>query len=297
MSQSWLFETRPVHAGDRSNPTTRPVAAPIDQPVANARMYSATPALRKDWKTLLAWVLERAALAWPVIDYDPPAPLNALWARPDLGLVMMCGLPYALRADDITLIAAPVPSPVRYHGRAVYFTDLVVRADSPIASLEDSFGGVLGHTLHDSMSGGLALRSELTSYRQAAGKPLYAHHVGQLIHARGVIEALASGVIDIGPLDSYYHDLLRRHDPDFAAQVRVVTSTPARPIPPLVATAKLPDATVVRLRAALADAIAEPLLAPLRERLLLADFHVLAPADYSFYPALMAGAWPSFDDL
>ena len=31
-------------------------------PVANARMYSATPQLRADWKALLAWVLQQAGL-------------------------------------------------------------------------------------------------------------------------------------------------------------------------------------------------------------------------------------------
>lgn len=265
--------------------------------VANARMYSATPGVRADWKTLLDWVLRRAGLDWDVIDYDPPAPLNALWARKDLGLAMMCGLPYALRDERPTLIAAPIPSPARYGGRAVYFTDLVVLADAPYRRLEDSFGGVVGYTIPDSMSGGLSLRAALAPYRQAAGQRLYRHSVGQLIHARGVIEALVRGEIDIGPLDSYYHDLLRHNDPDFAAQVRVLASTEARPIPPLVATAPLSPEVLGRLRAALADAIAEPALEGLRRRLLLAGFTVPEPARYAPYPALAASELPAFDDL
>ena len=43
-------------------------------PVANARMYSATPSVKADWTQLLAWVLDHAGLPWPVIDYDAPAP-------------------------------------------------------------------------------------------------------------------------------------------------------------------------------------------------------------------------------
>ena len=57
-------------------------------PVVNARMYSATPSTRAAWKTLLAWVVRDAGLDWDVIDYDAPQPLNALWARDDMGLVM-----------------------------------------------------------------------------------------------------------------------------------------------------------------------------------------------------------------
>ncbi len=212
--------------------------------VANARMYSATPAAKADWKALLAWVLDRAGLPWDLVDYDAPAPLSLLWARDDLGLAMMCGLPFAQRGERPTLVAAPVPSPARYGGKPVYFTDIVVRADAPYRSLEDTFGGVIGYTLADSMSGGVALRHHLAPYRQAKGSRLYRKAVGELINARGVITALAEGRIDAGPLDSYYHDLLKAYDPAFAAQVRILASTAALPIPPLVTTAALPAETL-----------------------------------------------------
>ena len=68
--------------------------------IANARMYSATPRVKDAWNRLLRWVLADAGLAWEVIDYAAPAPLNALWARDDLGLAMMCGLPFSQRAPQ-----------------------------------------------------------------------------------------------------------------------------------------------------------------------------------------------------
>jgi len=64
--------------------------------IANARMYSATPRVKHAGQRLLRWVLDDAALQWELIDYDAPEPLNALWARDDLGLAMMCGLPCAV---------------------------------------------------------------------------------------------------------------------------------------------------------------------------------------------------------
>jgi len=266
-------------------------------PVANARMYSATPQARADWKELLAWVLRHAGLDWPVIDYDPPAPLNPFWARADLGLAMMCGLPFAQRDPRARLIAAPVPSPARYGGQPVYFTDIVVRADAPFARLEDTFGGTVGYTLADSMSGGVAFRSHLAPYHRERGGRLYARAVGQLIHARGVIEALDRGDVDVGPLDSYYHDLLRQGDPAFAARVRTIATTAPRPIPPLVATAALDDATVAALRAALKAAIAAPELAGLRERLLLADFAVPEASDYAPLADIARQPVPAFEEL
>jgi ABC-type phosphate/phosphonate transport system substrate-binding protein len=265
--------------------------------IANARMYSATPAVREAWKQLLRWVLARAGLAWEVIDYDAPAPLSALWARDDLGLAMMCGLPFAQRGVRPTLVAAPIPSPARYGGRPVYFTDMVVRADSAFQRLEDTFGGTVGYTLADSMSGGVAFRDHLAPYREREGTRLYRNAVGDLIHARGVIEALAAGRIDVGPLDSYYHDLLRHDEPALAAQVRVVASTDAMPIPPLVATAALTADELQRLRRALADVAGAPDLQPTRERLLLAGFASADPAAYDVLAAMARRPVPSFEEL
>ncbi len=268
------------------------------QPVANARMYSATPQVRADWKRLLAWTLRHAGLDWAVIDYDPPAPLNALWARADLGLALMCGLPFSQRPVRPTLIAAPVPSPARYGGRPVYFTDIVVRADAPFQSLQDTFGGTVGYTLADSMSGGVAWRAHLAPLQAAnGGQRLYAQAVGDLIHARGVIDALVSGRIDVGPLDSYYHDLLRHNDPAFAAQVRTIAHTAPRPIPPFVATMALDEATLARLRVALRAAVRAPELGAETERLLLADFAVPEAGDYDVLADIAARPGPTFEAL
>jgi ABC-type phosphate/phosphonate transport system substrate-binding protein len=269
-------------------------------PVANARMYSATASVKADWQVLLTWVLARAGLPWEVIDHDAPAPLSQLWARGDLGLAMMCGLPFAQRSGasgQPTLVAAPIPSPARYGGQAVYFTDIVVRSDAPYRTLEDTFGGILGYTLADSMSGGVAPRRYLQGYRTAQRPRLYRAALGDLVNARGVIEALAAGRIDVGPLDSYYHDLLWRHEPGFAAQVRSVAQTPALPIPPLVATVPLSTGELARLRQALLAAAAAVELEPVMERLLLAGFAIPDPADYRPLAAMAAAPATPFEEL
>jgi ABC-type phosphate/phosphonate transport system substrate-binding protein len=243
-------------------------------PIANARMYSATPAVASAWKDLLAWVLRRADLDWEILDYDAPKPLSALWARDDLGIAMMCGLPFSRREPRPTLIAAPVPSPARYGAQPVYMTDIVVRAVSPYRRIEDTAGAVVGYTLADSLSGGVAPRRFL-------GGIAYRAEVSGLVNARTVIEALAEGRIDVGPLDSYYHDLLRADTPGFASQVRTIASTPPLPIPPLVATTTLAPTLLQRLRDALAEVAQASELNPVRERLLLRGFAFPDPADYA----------------
>ena len=270
-------------------------------PVANARMYSATPSVKADWKELLGWVLKRAGLRWEVIDYDAPAPLSVLWARDDLGLAMMCGLPFARRAEipglKPTLIAAPVPSLARYAGKPVYFTDIVVRADSQHQTLEDTFDGVIGYTLVDSMSGGVALRCHLEGFRNPQRPRLYRKTTGGFVNARNVIEALVAGAIDAGPLDSYYHDLLKRNDPGFAAQVRLVASTAAMPIPPLVATAALAEAELSRLQAALLAVSSSPELATVLERLQLRGFALVEPESYDVLADMAGSITASFENI
>jgi ABC-type phosphate/phosphonate transport system substrate-binding protein len=247
--------------------------------IVNARMYSATPQAKAAWKRLLHGVLERAKLDWQVLDYDAPAPLSQLWARDDLGAAMMCGLPYSQRKPQPTLVAAPIPSPARYGGRPIYFTDVAVRSDAPYKTLEDTFGGVVGYTLPDSMSGCVALRAHLAAY----GSKLYRQAVGGFVNARQVIDALDQRRIDIGPLDSYYYDLLKVGDPQFASKVRIIASTRAAPIPPLVATGAIAPDVLERLRAAFLAVEKEPAL-------LLKGFAVPAPADYDEIEEALAAA-------
>ena len=266
-------------------------------PVVNARMYSVTAAAKADWHRVLAWALQRADLDWPIVDHDAPAPLSALWSRDDLGAALMCGLPFARRSPRPTLVAAPVPSPPRYGGRPVYCTDIVVAAASPHRTLADTFGGIVGYTLAASMSGAVALRDHLLPIREARGARLYRGAVGGLVNAQGVIDAIAAGRVDVGPLDSISHDLLRRYDPARAAQVRTVASTAMRPIPPLVATAAVAADTLARLRDALTGTARAPALAETMARLQLAGFAVADAADYDGLAAIADRSDLAFEDL
>ena len=115
--------------------------------VANARMYSTGAAQAGNaWTSLLNWVVAHADAPLEVLDYPPPKPLDALWARADLGCTFMCGLPYARDPRPLTPIIAPVVRGARYQGRPIYFTDIVVRTDSPYRTLEDTFGRRVGYT-------------------------------------------------------------------------------------------------------------------------------------------------------
>src|SRR6202035_5109779 len=159
------------------------------------------------------------------------------WSRPDLGCAFMCGFPYKLTKHPPRPVAAPIPLDAPVLGRPIYATRLVVRADSPFCSLEDTFGGRLGYTVEDSHSGYNALRHHLLPYYRKHGERLYRESIGPLFTPRRVIDALLAGDIDVGPLDSYALDLMLRHEPDLGQKIRAVATTEIAPIPFLVASA------------------------------------------------------------
>ena len=188
--------------------------------IANARMYAVNASVAAAWRSLLEWVIARAGVECEVIDYPAPQPLPALWARPDLGCVFMCGYPIASARSPPRVLAAPIPDPVRYGGAPVYFTDIVAHADSPLRHLPDIFGRRFAFTTEDSQSGYQAPRRLLAPDALARGGKLFESTIGPLVTPRRVVEAVLHGEADAGPLDSYFHDLLRHHEPALAAQLR-----------------------------------------------------------------------------
>jgi len=239
--------------------------------VANARMYSVTPAAAEAWRALIGWVTREAGLPVELVEHAPPKLLSDLWARGDLGVVQMCGLPASLRKPSPTVLAAPQPSLPRYQGQAIYMSDIAVKADSPHRTLEDTFGGVAGYTLKDSQSGYFAFRTLLLTRYPGAR---YRSIVGGLLNPRGVIRALATGAIDVGPLDGYVYDLMRAGDPELASQVRSIATTDPTPMPPLVATASLSGEEVRSLRSAFLEVHEEESLDKARATLLVERFVV-----------------------
>jgi ABC-type phosphate/phosphonate transport system substrate-binding protein len=249
--------------------------------VANARMYAATPAAATAWKRLFAWLSDLSGVPLDAIDHAFPAPLAALWSRPDLASAFMCGFPFVHAAGPRPKpVAAPVPAGSRYGGRPIYMTDLVVRADAPFHTLDDTFGGRLGWTVEDSHSGYNALRHHLLSYRSAGRPRLYRESIGPLYTPRRVVEAVLAGDIDVGPLDGYALDLMRRHDPALGERIRVIATTDPAPIPFLIASPDCPDEIVDRLGAILARFGTAEECAALRDELCLAGFAPVVEANY-----------------
>jgi ABC-type phosphate/phosphonate transport system substrate-binding protein len=241
--------------------------------IANARMYSVTPQVAALWRALLASVLEGAGDPVEIVDHAPPAPISELWKRPDKAAVFMCGLPYSLATPQPTLVVAPVPSPVAYGDRACYWSDVVVRADSPFQSLEQTFGHRLALTTPESQSGYAALLYTLMPFGSA--KPLYRTIIEPRFTPMGALTAVIEKKAEVAPLDSYAFALLSKYAPELTSQVRVVKSTEPTAVPALVASGPSPV-----LEAAFLGAADKPASRALMDQLLLDRFARPEPKPY-----------------
>jgi len=246
--------------------------------IANARMYSVTPEVGALWHRLLAAVLGKADPTIEIVDHAPPKPIAELWARPDKAAVFMCGLPQSLASPRPALVAAPVPSPAPYRGRACYWTDLVVRADSGFETLAQTFGHRLALTSPESQSGYAAPLYELMAHAkiEKGARPLYREVMAPVFTPMGALRSVIDDHADVAPLDSYALALMRRYAPDLVAQVRVVASTEPTAVPAFVASGTPSPAIVEAFLGADRQADSRALM----ESLLLARFEKPQPAGY-----------------
>lgn len=240
--------------------------------IANARMYSVTPETEAAWQDLLTCVLEDAEVSLVYERYPAPQPLETLWRRIDVGCVQMCGYPIALEIANVVPLASPVPDASWAEGRPVYRTDLIVREDAPFEDITDTFGGTVGWTVEHSHSGFNALRYHLMPYRTAARPRLYRESIGHLITARRIVDEVLAGTIDIGPLDAYWHMLMRKYDPGLMSSIRTLQSTDTAPMPSFVAAPRMPASDIERLRQAFSEAHTRPWFDQFRDRLLINSF-------------------------
>jgi ABC-type phosphate/phosphonate transport system substrate-binding protein len=243
--------------------------------------YGITGSVEAAWKELLLRIGEEAGVAFDFLPYPLPQAFDELWSHTDQGCVfMVCGYPIARRDFAVTPIAAPIPSAPWAQGRAIYRSELIVKADSRFRTLTDTFGGRLGWTTKHSHSGFNALRYHLLQYRTADRPMLYSHVVPDLGSVRKLFDAVCDGTIDVGSVDAYWHCLVQRHQAELAARVRVIESTAIAPIPAFVASPAVRPETIERLAASFACAHHHHWFRPLADGIGVAGFAAAALDDF-----------------
>jgi hypothetical protein len=201
--------------------------------IANASLYSISPAVTQLWRELFGKIANRTPLPLTYLDLPESRPMAQVWARTDKAAVFMCGLAYARSTPRPILVAAPVPLPADFEGQPQHWSDLVVRADSSCEKLDDTFGQRIAFTTPDSYAGCWAALHHLMD--AGARRPPYREIIAPQITATRAMLAVVEGAADVAPIDSYAHCLLHLYRPDLTSRVRVIAQTARTAISPIVA--------------------------------------------------------------
>jgi phosphonate transport system substrate-binding protein len=195
----------------------------------------------------------------------------------------ICGLPL-MRLEQssprrLRPLVAPVMRADRYGNRPIYFSDVVVRADSSLHTWDDLAHTVFCYNDTGSHSGYNLMRYHLLQRGQVQG--FFRQAVSSGAHVRSLQWVLA-GKADCAAIDSTVLERAFADQPELVSQLRVITSLGPSPMPPL--------AVSERLEPSLQETIRQALLQPdarLQQSLDRAGVRRFAPVDLADYQPVL----------
>jgi ABC-type phosphate/phosphonate transport system substrate-binding protein len=174
------------------------------------------------------------------------------FAENQVDVAFICGLPYVrISSQDaslVELLAAPVLMGERYLHKPVYFSDVIVRSDSPYTSFDDLGGCIWAYNERVSHSGCNLVCYSLLERGKAPDYFGKTEKSGS--HMRS-LEMVLEGEADATAIDSHLSDILRSRDEVLARRLRVVDVLGPSSIPPVVVSRRLDNELKCRLREAL----------------------------------------------
>ena len=207
----------------------------------------------------------------------------------DIGF--LCGLPYVELArrsrPPVELLAAPVLTGTRYGGRPIYFSDVIVRADSPFRSFSELRGRVWAYNDPDSHSGYNVTRHRLVSMGETNG------FFGQVVEAgshQRSIRMVCSGEIDAAAIDSQVLSVELRDRPALRDQIKVIDTLGPAGIQPVVAASRLPDGLKAAVKDVLLTMGDDPAARAILDHGFVERFVAVTDEDYEDVRAMLSAA-------
>ena len=238
------------------------------------------PELRREvdaWWSALAAAFRREGIADVPEHLDRNIAFDVLWSAPDLLFAQACGYPMIGKwAGRLQYLATP-----RYAAPGCedsnYCSFVLVAADSTARTIEDLRGTRCSINGRVSHSGYNALRALVAPLAQNG------EFFGDVTVSGGHFESLVEierGESDVAAIDCVTYALLSRCRPDLIAATRIVGRTACAPGLPYVTRMPADPDFVLRLRAGLDRAFADPNLGSVRDELLIAGLDVLPVESY-----------------
>jgi phosphonate transport system substrate-binding protein len=193
------------------------------------------------YRALAAYVGRRTGVPVEVEESVPWQERERMLDRGEVELGVICGLPYARKADragrHLELLAAPVMQGAQYRGRPVYFSDVVVHRESAFRSFADLRGASWAYNEPASHSGYCLTRYHLARLGEQRG--YFSRVVEAGAHQRA-LRMVIDGAVDASAIDSTVLELELKLHPHLAPRIRMVDTFGPSPIPPAVISNRVP---------------------------------------------------------
>lgn len=205
-------------------------------------------------------------------------------------LSLICGLPYVLRtrphaADSpLEALAAPVLQGERFQNRPIYYSDVIVRRDSPFQSFADLRGASWAYNEPESQSGYGITRYWLANMGETNG--YFGSAVQSGFHQKS-IRMVARGKVDASAIDAQVLAVELRDHPQLAEQLRIIERLGPSTIQPLAANSRLPAQLKRDIQAILAEIHRDPDGRAYLDRGLIDHFVPVGDADYDDIRAML----------
>jgi phosphonate transport system substrate-binding protein len=202
---------------------------------------------------------------------------------------VLCGLPYVWLADrrppPVALLAAPVLAGDRYAGRPIYYSDVIVRHDSPITGLEELEGRSWAYNEPASHSGHTIT---LYSLVRRGVRPGFLGRVVEAGFHQRAIRMVHSGSVDAAAIDSQVLAIELRDHPELGAGLRMIGSFGPSTIQPLVAASHLPGRLKDQVRDLLVGLGDDPTARPVLDHGFIDRFARIDDGAYDDIRAMLA---------
>lgn len=226
----------------RETPLRVAVAAVIS-PKGTVESYSA----------LLNYLGEKTGRPIELVQRRTYLEINDLLETGEVDLAFVCTSAYMVGSDDfgMELLAAP-----QVNGKTVYYSKLIVPANSLARDIEDLKGKVFAFTDPISLTG-RAYPTSLVQQLGATPENFFRRTFFTYSHDEAIY-AVANGLADGAGVDSLIYDYALARDPTLAQKVKVIHVSPPFGIPPVVVSPNLRPQIKAELQAILLEIASDP---------------------------------------
>jgi phosphonate transport system substrate-binding protein len=205
-------------------------------------------------------------------------------------LAFICGLPYVLYTapylahSALEALVAPVLQGERFENRPIYFSDVIVRQDSPFQSFAELRGCSWAYNEPQSQSGYGITRYWLVKLGETNG---YFNKVVQSGFHQRSIQMVCNGEVDASAIDAQVLAVELRDHPQLAEQLRVIDSLGPSSIQPLAAARHLSPTLKQDMQAVLAEIHHDPAGRAVLGQGFIDHFIPVSDADYDDIRAML----------